>query len=509
MKQFLEGVPFLTKDSYLCVFWDEKAQVLRLYGLSFTKNKKLKISFSWQKQISTLSLKAEISRSIDSVCREHKFSYSKILWLTPERYLLLRRFSMPKVTRKELASAVILSVRKTLPYKLSDLYFSYEVVNKSTSGLDIVFYAVVKDYVKDFIEDSLLKNVLIVPRDFVFYQLIKLLRSEDSIFSFIYKAEDALVLTLADGYSNILIKELPLRPVSLSEEIDMFMEYYKKQFKVVDLEDVPLYLLDGDIQTEGIPNSTVLDIEDLQKEIEEQVDVSALMPDLFLYMAIGAAFLARSYANYLIAPSSLPVKQQQKKEKEISPFVMPSLDAEALIERVPLKIVYSVLALLVVLAGARAFLNHQAFKQQERKYQRKAAALPKDVFSDPARISSEEIKRKKARLELEIGYYQKLINNKKSLYNLLDTIRQEFRHGIWLNLPFNLSFDINTGRYSLSLTGGVYLSDEEEEVKMLDNLIKRLQYKLKGYFSKIDLAYFRREKYGDNKDFLLFSLRCK
>ncbi len=507
MKQFLEGVPFLTKDSYLCVFWDEKAQVLYLYGISFAKNKKLKLSFSWKKQIAPLSLKTDINRHIDSVCREYKFSYSKILWITPERYLLLRRFSMPKVTKKELSSAVILSVRKTLPYKLSDLYFSYAVANKSASGLDIIFYAVVKDYVKDFIGDALLKELLIVPRDFVFYQLIKLLRSEKAIFSFIYRAEDALVLTLADENSNILIKELPTNPVSLSEEIDMFMEYYKKQFKVTDLENVPLYLLDEGVQTGDITNYIVVGIEELQEQIEEYLDVPALTADLVLYMAIGAAFLAKSYSNYLIAPSALPVKQQ-KKEREISAFVMPTLDAEALMEKVPLKIVYAVLALLLIIAGSRAFLTYQAFKRNDREYRRKIVTLPKDVFQDPGRISGEEIKRKKARLQLEMGYYQKLMSNRKKLYYLLETIKQEFRHGIWLNLPFNLSFDLNTGQYSLSITGGVYLSDEEEEVKMLDSLIKRLQYKLKDYFSKIDLAYFRRERFEDDKDFLLFSLRC-
>ncbi len=425
----------------------------------------------------------------------------EFLFIAPERYTVLRRLSLPIVSPKELASAVVLNVKRKLPAKLEDLRYTFFVTARQAKKQEVVFYGILRSYIQQVIPSDWGSKLLFCPNDLAMWTLVKNSGRvpEKNIFSLLYPAEDKYVLTLSDKNSNLLVKEVSsLR--QLDSELALIVEYYKKAHRD---------LVEGD----RIPLLCLLD-RALNFPAEEKLSFAELLPFADSVAGIkDVSFLASAYGAVLaMVVHRVPmIEARGKEEGRASKGPSVRLPILALVENwfasVPEETFIYMLLIAIVVGGGYSFYHYRKYNATKKQYDAVIATLPKDVFPRPGSVSRKEIENKQRYFEREIKIFSSYLNHKKGVYKVLEVIKKRFGGAFWLKLPFRLKLDIRSGKIQLTLTGGVYLGDPEKEIKALEDLTESLRKDLEGYFDDIDLLYYRREKEGE-REYLAFSLRC-
>ena len=461
--------------------------------------------FAWERKLQGEESPLDVFPSLMELLEKKAgvpFRDSKFVFLVPERYIVLRRISLPKVRGKELASAVVLNVKRKLPARLEDLSYGFYVATVGQKKQDVVFYGVFNSYIERIIPKSWIGRLLFCPRDLTFWTIVVYSGKmpSEGVFCILYPAGNKFVISLSDRHSNLLVKEISsLKQLEL--ELTLIAEYYKKTNRDAMLEDkIPLVSI---LEKESdIPTGDQLDIRGFlpsAPSIEGINDVS------FLVSAYGAV-LALVYYGLPLVESKALMESRFSASKAIQ---IPALDLlESWFKSIPEEIFIYIVLLAILVGGGYWAYHYQRYETIRKKYNKLIATLPKDVFPDPGGISQRDIDGKQRYFEREIEVFSSYLENKKGVYKVLEVIKKRFGGSFWLKLPFRLKLDIGTGKIQLTLTGGVYLGDPEEEIKALEELIENLRKDLKGYFDDIELSYFRREREND-KEYLAFSLRCE
>ncbi len=462
----------------------------------------------WQKPVVTERSPKELIKSqIELFIDKNNLKFYKILWVVPEENVILRRFSLPKLSGKELESALMLNVRRHLPCKVSDVVYGTKYIPKP-DGYEVVFYGVLKSYISAFVPDTFQKGeVIFVPQDVTIVSLLKNSRPQlfGKVFCLTYRKESGYSLVLTDRIGNILFKTVP-SDGDIRTEANLFLEYYKRTYKTAKKDaDIPIFFIGEHVgkEKENANDWVLVQYKELLSKFGKK---EGIVEDFGLCVGLGAAMFFGKVGltiNKDVAPIKVSVKRAyslRKIQSKLSEFM----------DRVPDAVIWGILSVILGLGGLRALVVYAKYKRTKTKYNAAIKKLPHDVFSKPESVSEADILSKQAEYEGLANALNNYIRNKKGLSKVMNVISEEFGGNVWLNLPFTVSLDISSGKVSLGLSGGIYLGDEDEEVKMLEELIKKLRKKLGGYFSDIDLLYFRREASKDGtKEYLAFSLKCK
>ncbi len=456
------------------------------------------LKFMWEKELQDQTEVKKLGSFVDLVRRKSGCRLTKIIWLVPEKYVILRRLTLPKLSGKELSSAVRLNVKKILPCKIDDLYYSYMVLNRGQKS-DVVFYGILKDYVSRVIPSSFLPEITLYPQDFAIRQAVLGLRPEvreEKAFFMLYEDEGAKIAILADREGNWLIKTLS-RTAVLSSELRLMLESYKRIERSV-VSDLPIYSL-VDVVEEEV---RYISPEEVLNWLKRKGEAGS-WKDLFLACGAYLGFSSRIFSG--VVPS---LEEERTKEKSPPKINFDLSYFSSFSEKVPALPIVLCSLVLILGAGSFYFSTLNQYLTLKHKYTRLLSTLPKDVFPRPGDISLQDIDVKRKNLEREISIFETYLKNRRRVSKILKVVKQRFGNNIWLRLPFSLSQDILRGKLSLVLTGGIFLGDEDREVKALDKLVRELRNDLKGYFSDIDFIYLRREQMEDGEEYLAFSVRC-
>ncbi len=467
------------------------------------KPHQINLIFAWEEKVLAGTIpSAAFPGLIERLSRKANIPLKdcKFLFIVPEQYTVLRRLSLPIVSPKELASAVILNVKRKLPARLEEIRYSFFVTAKEAKKQEVVFYGILRSYIQQVVPPDWVARVLFCPRDLAMWTLVKNSGRfpEKTIFSLLYPAEDKYVLTLSDKNSNLLVKEISSLK-QLDSELTLIVEYYKKAHRD---------LVEGD----KIPLLCLLD-ESLSFPVEANLPLNKLLPFADSIAGIkDVGFLASAYGAVLaMVVQRLPMIEVRREERQTGKgpsFRLPVLAAvEAWFAGIPEEMFIYVVLGAVLVGGGYSFYHYQRYNAIRKEYNAVIATLPKDVFPRPGSVSQRDIDNKQRYFEREIKIFSSYLDHKKGVYRVLEVIKRRFGGSFWLKLPFRLKLDIRTGKIQLTLTGGVYLGDPEKEIKALEELTENLRKDLEGYFNDIDLLYYRREKDG-KREYLAFSLRC-
>ncbi len=489
---------FTSNRKCLVIKFDESAYKFLFVVLAASK-KDISVEFFWERKLQEQeNPKGVLPSLIEIITKKAGGGFSRIIWLVPEQYVILRRLALPRISDKDLSSAVVWNVKRVLPCKLEDLHFAYKVLDRG-KNVDLLFYGILKDYISDFVPESVLSKVVLWPQDLAVREILLKVHPDiekQNIFCAIYEEDSHTVVILGDKRANLLFKKIS-NNISVSSELMLIIEYYKKSSHDVSGE-IPIYSLKKLPQEDVIYIST----EELLRSLGGE---GVTLPVSFL-LACGAylGFYFRKFPGIVIKEGGL--KQEVKKEQKITPQ-MGVEQIFLLFEKVPTTPLVVVCFAVMLFFGLLYLLPLRKYRALQREYRGVTATLPTDVFPDPGSVSLQEIEVKRKNFEKEISVLNSYISNRHGMSKVLEVLKERFSHGFWLKLPFSITLDISTGKVGLTLTGGVYLGDEEEEMNALDELIKSLRRDLKGFFEDIELVYFRREKV-EGREYLAFSLRC-
>jgi len=100
--------------------------------------------------------KKELQKKIEELLENLKFKGPKlpeVIFSLPESKIFLHIFELPaNISAKELPRAIESEVLKTLPIDLSKLYFDFQVISKKVTIQEILYVAVEKRIVDDYLE---------------------------------------------------------------------------------------------------------------------------------------------------------------------------------------------------------------------------------------------------------------------------------------------------------------------------------------------------------------------
>ncbi len=491
-------ISFSRKKTLVVKYYELEGKVLFFLFKPLHHASPPSLEYFWEKELREgENLKEVLPSLLETLTRKVGGKVGRIVWVVPERYVVLRRLALPRLPPKELQSAIVLNVKKTLPCRLDELFYAYKTFSLSgTNKTEVVFYGIMREYVDRFVPPPLRSKVVFWPQDLAIREIVLISFPEKvgDTFSVVYEDEGIMRILLSDAFANVLFK-IVSSPSNIGSELLLISEYYKKTYRVGKEEIPTLSLVESEV-----PGAVSCDFDNLKATLRLE-DSWPLLPTL---VAFGT-MLGLGVNRFPGIRAEEKVEKAKKERIKLTGFSLEQL--YFLFEQIPVGVIGGIAGAILIASVAIYTTAYLRYKKAYAEFKKVSRKLPKDVFSNPMEVSMKQIKKKRESLEKEIDLLTAYVENRKKLSNVLEIIDERFSHGFWLKLPFSISLDISSGKMSLVLTGGVYLNDEDEEVKALEELVKNLKADLKDYFKNIELVFLRREKSG-GREYLAFSLRC-
>ncbi|TDX53276.1 hypothetical protein [Orenia marismortui] len=192
-------------------------------------------SFKFEEELKDINLKDYLDQA--------RYKIKKISLIVPATKLFIRRLELPLTAKDKLKDIIKLQVLRKLPYRIEDLYYSYQILDKKDKLLVLVF-TVTKDYINMIYE--LFANLgliidSIIPSSLVFYYLYQ----KDKV-----NLKNQLYIDLSPNYIHYTFynqNDIYIRSSQnigdLAEETADTVIYLKQKY---NLEDDPKLFLNGE-----------------------------------------------------------------------------------------------------------------------------------------------------------------------------------------------------------------------------------------------------------------------
>ncbi|WP_018248975.1 hypothetical protein [Orenia marismortui] len=192
-------------------------------------------SFKFEEELKDIDLKDYLDQA--------RYKIKKISLIVPATKLFIRRLELPLTAKDKLKDIIKLQVLRKLPYRIEDLYYSYQILDKKDKLLVLVF-TVTKDYINMVYELSSNLGLIIdsiIPSSLVFYYLYQ----TDKI-----DLKNQLYIDLSPNYIHYTFynqNDIYIRSSQniedLAEETADTVIYLKQKY---NLEDDPKLFLNGE-----------------------------------------------------------------------------------------------------------------------------------------------------------------------------------------------------------------------------------------------------------------------
>ena len=443
----------------------------------------------------------KISSAIQRVLQENNIENKSVITAVPKEEVIIRYFKMRYLPKKERDAAVKFEAKKYIPFKLEELASDFHIVEppKGSKEMNVIFIAVKKEVLERHI--SLLTNAglkassIEVPS----FSLLRIFGlsgdikekettvivnvNADSITISILKAK-VLYLTRNIKMSSRRLEgeEKSTEFESLVSELQLSLDYYKKQFPGSEIEKV---ILSGEAELEG-----------WDKLLNQELKIPVVIGDprkalvgsgkMSSQMAVAAGLALQGLFGF-----AAEVNLATEKGRAAMPVFLISKEAAK-------KIVFQE----VIIAASLLLLLHIVMTVQAKKVKNKLSEVielrPKVTMQLAADfMTPKDLEKAEKDLAQKQVFLTSVIDKKICWTEKISELGKLLPRGTWLDsLTITETIEQkNNITKSLIIQGGAFSKDERWErqlVNSLENNIREDELFNKG-IQNINLAFIQRE----------------
>ncbi len=454
----------------------------------------------------------KVAEVITKVLKKTAIQTEEIFVTLPSKEAMVRFLELPRLPKAEQEMTVKFEAQKLIPFKSEDLVYDFELKEKlATKKIDVVFVAVKKETVKDYLDilgQTGLGIKTLEPASFSLMRALKvngqIKRGRITAIVDINQNEGNINI-VKDGFPCLtrdfsytpqqLVSEIEKKSLlqSLINELLISFSYFKRQFPQDMVDGV---LLCGEVDLKGWDES-------LNKELGIPVELARswekeeggfLPSSSGLSIAIGSALrgLIKSFPEinlYESREKPLLIKREEELLKVVS--VSASIACIFLI------------AFYLMMANRVATMRN---KLNNLKSQMKQSELVTDL------MSYSDLETLKVKLTKRLSTFQRIISARSYLTTKFNELPRILPDGLWLTGISSEEMKEKEGKkFSkiFKLRGVVFLGDSAKELDSINNLVSKLNESqvFSKDFRNIKLDSVSRDKLGETP-VTLFEITC-
>lgn len=400
--------------------------------------------------------------------------------------LIIRTFEIPILPANEIANAVNFEAKKYLPFKLEELFFSYQILLDKVSRKNFVlFLGLKKDILEKYISIMKQLDMRIIGIEYSAFSLLRFIplnKMSDKglmgIISLDYKEELSADFTVIENGFPLFARDIRLPNLAqesaesgkdefgmvvekFKTELRISLDYYNRKFPAKKIEQ--LVLIDRSEFSEILEN--------FAKELK--ITFKSIDPFKISGKADGYAFL-KAYSASLFATAKSPIKtniitswERSKQIKELSqnPTEILSLFFS------DFKLNPKILALAICIAGSGLLVGLMQKLPVEKEIQDITKLRPKVISVDP-KLGVGELDSALIKNLSDIKVMDNVLKKQLYLTPKLSLIPTFIKPGTWLT---KLSFETTEIGLNFYLEGLVYLQDSSKELEAVNQFFINLK----------------------------------
>lgn len=438
--------------------------------------------------------------------RKNRIETKEVNLCLSGRDLIIRTFEMPVLPAKEFKNAVNFEAKKYLPFKLEELFSSYQVILDKPNKRNIVLYVSVR---KDALEKylSILEQLGLeaVTLEYSGFSVLRLLRLNRfaykdivALISTDFQEEDEINFTVLENGFPLFSRDMALsisaeapaalkagdRPAGvvsekLKTEIRVSLDYFHRKFPAKNISKIFFI-----INKEYIP-----ELEAFAKDLGLGAQFIELEPYVGKSMPFSASFI-KAYSSSLAKTINIPIKadligarEDALRELKLAEGLSLALILKGL-EASP----RAVAAGILICASAFGLGFYQrAPVQHELK---SIIAMRPKISNVDISASFDQLSGISAKYKQKFKLLNDLVKNQFYFTRILSAIPGFMPEGAWLtSFSFSNAQDKQVNKLEIRLEGLVYSSDKSREFGLVNTLAASLKSDetFSKYFSDVNI----------------------
>ncbi|MCM8773793.1 MAG: PilN domain-containing protein [Candidatus Omnitrophica bacterium] len=398
-----------------------------------------------------------------------------------DKDFIFRIFQLPRMNKKEIASALTYGMADSLPFKIEELMCDYRyITNHKLKKLEVSFLGIktsLYNKYKDIFFNMDINVLNIEPSAISLVRLVKLMpamreaknfalldvSNEEAYITFFYKD-----LPVFNRYLKMLEDKSKDGTDKLLEEVRISLRYFQREFRWQSLDTLVI-----------ICDSNLKDILSSLKDMEMEILLFTPL-DIVNRDDINVSHLKA----YGVALSGKLPYNFNPKLKEIKPqptsFPKTTFDLSSL--NFKLIGIISVLGILFCF-GLNAFLGNLLFnKEVDLKRKEESLQLPEFIKNSSLEEINSFYQEKERKLLSLKNRFAQIVRISPFLQRLPSILTE----GLWLD---TIDFKLLEGKANLSISGYVFLINPAKEKMSFDKFVSNLRgsEEFKKIFSQIEL----------------------
>jgi len=458
--------------------------------------------------------------ALKNLLTKYSFNTDNVSLALPSREIMVRYFSLPKVSKSELSSTVKFEAKKYIPFNIDEVISDYHIAHAGSAkkDMEILFAAAKQHMVKEYL--SVLKkcdlnaNKIRIPSlgliSMIYGYQISARARKSASYLMVDVNESVATITIFSNGIPYLIRDFSMGGVSDSadtkisddnyenfiHELHLSLEYYYEQFPNKNVGEI--FLFDDGTLNDKIDN------------LNSEFGISITKPNLNKLFKVNTpddispqsllAICAASYEKLTHVDMNLMVPEKEPVSEEIFTGKSFALPRPVLVEFVALIIG---LLILYIILGKKMMFSLQDQIESLRNDRAKINTSFIDMSEDSLKIELAKSAKKNEILS-------SLVKDRVYLTDKLSRIVIDLPDGVWIeSLRYeNRGQEINSD-LELYMDAAVFLGSSRNEMDIVNQFLRDLKSDtifMKG-LSKVELSSVRK---GEIKGFkaTYFRLRC-
>jgi len=465
--------------------------------------------------------------ALKSLLSEHKFQVDNVILILPSKEIMVRYFTLPKVAKNEIASAVRFEAKKYVPFNLDEMISDYYVISYGSvkSDMEVLFAAAKDTLIQEYL--SILSMCNINPMSIklsslslinTVYHYQRSAKLKKSVYYLMLDVNEnvATITFFRDGVPS-LIRDFSLAETksqeailsdedyeNFSHELHLTLEYFYRQFPSSSITEALLFD-DGTFRNKVNNLNSDFNIAitqpDLLASLLKRGEDVKISPQGILAISGAAEGCLKSKVDI-----DLKISEKEKEREKASVvqtlFQKPSISLRPIVIEIMTLLIASLILYTVLGRRVMATLDEQI---NNVKFDR-AKINPAFV-----NLSIKDLARKLEDVVQKEGILSFLLNDRVYLTNKLSRVVIGLPEGVWLeslrysNVPN--AKEITKKNLEIYINGMVY-SESEDTMNIIDKFIKDLRNDIVFMtgLSNLELSSVRK---GEIRDFLVTSFKIK
>ncbi len=452
--------------------------------------------------------------------RTNRISAEEAYFCVSGQDLVIRTFEIPLLPQNELRGAVNFEAKKYIPFKIEELDYDFQVLfNKKDKTSLVLFVGIKKDILANYVSIAKQLNLKVGMLEYSAFSILRFLKlaglsdtgvvatlcfdlnNEDEANFTVFEngfslfSRDFMFIGEPGGFEQTVETDLAQKREKLKNEIKVSLDYYNRKFPEKAIKNI-FVLSDkenqADLSTLFAEAAIAFKIVDAQKVLGKGIAFSSAVLKSF------SASLSK------IAPIKIKINliaSRLKAAKAATQVTKPF----SLLEGVKLDFKFIIIGIVVCLAVfGYGLIRIRPVQQELVDIKSKRVRIISPVDSD----NLDELSAWGSKYKKKVATLDNLVKNQMYATYPLGAIPRALPGGVWLE-SFKLVQN-KSGSIELSLTGEVYLEDNEKEFESVSVFLANLKKdpEFSKYFKEINISSID-QKPVEGKSVTVFTIACK